>query len=432
MRSNTARQATRPSRAADSAGSVRPTFAHGLPSSMHDVGREVVVAAQQRRADAVGVDRHAEALEVADLLGREAARADDLHALVAGGVERLAHLARPARGSRRSAGSRPSRPTATRSTRRSEVSSRTPQRSSPSASATSIAVVTESFSKSTSTVTFISCAYWLRPRLRGRDRVAAVGRDQRVRHGADAAAAPPRRLRVGRHADRARHVRGPAVARLHEPVVVARREEQDLLAARRPRPPRGRCASRASGAPCSPGRRSRGGRTAGSRPRSSSRSRTARSRRPRSSACTSSASQSSAHSFRTAIASSIPPSTECFFWKTCITTRACLSSRLEQLLREVEVGVRVVARPDAVDGQAEDVRREALARHRRQARAKDSAPRADVRCRGMRATRAYIASAGTAAVMLGASLCMFVLVSAFVAFGSWPGTSRTPRSTRWS
>jgi hypothetical protein len=39
----------------------------------------------------------------------------------------------------------------------------------------------------------------------------------------------------------------------------------------------------------------------------------------------------------------------------------------------------------------------------------------------VQATRAYIASAGTAVVMLGASLCMFVVVSAFVAFGSWPG-----------
>src|SRR3954471_7234824 len=39
----------------------------------------------------------------------------------------------------------------------------------------------------------------------------------------------------------------------------------------------------------------------------------------------------------------------------------------------------------------------------------------------MRATRAYIASAGTAVVMLGASLAMFALVSGFVAFGSWPG-----------
>jgi hypothetical protein len=40
----------------------------------------------------------------------------------------------------------------------------------------------------------------------------------------------------------------------------------------------------------------------------------------------------------------------------------------------------------------------------------------------MRATRAYVASAGTAVVLLGASICMFVLVSALVAFGSWPGT----------
>src|SRR3954468_3226513 len=40
----------------------------------------------------------------------------------------------------------------------------------------------------------------------------------------------------------------------------------------------------------------------------------------------------------------------------------------------------------------------------------------------MRATRAYIAGAGTAVVMLGASLAMLVLVSSFVAFGSWPGS----------
>ena len=39
----------------------------------------------------------------------------------------------------------------------------------------------------------------------------------------------------------------------------------------------------------------------------------------------------------------------------------------------------------------------------------------------MRTTRAYIASAGTAGVMLAASLTVLVVVSAFVAFGSWPG-----------
>jgi len=40
----------------------------------------------------------------------------------------------------------------------------------------------------------------------------------------------------------------------------------------------------------------------------------------------------------------------------------------------------------------------------------------------MRATRAYIASAGTAAVMLGGAICMFALLSAFIAFGAWPGS----------
>lgn len=50
--------------------------------------------------------------------------------------------------------------------------------------------------------------------------------------------------------------------------------------------------------------------------------------------------------------------------------------------------------------------------------------RQSCRCRtgGMRTTKAYIASAGTAGVMLAASLCILVLVSSFVAFGSWPGS----------
>ena len=45
----------------------------------------------------------------------------------------------------------------------------------------------------------------------------------------------------------------------------------------------------------------------------------------------------------------------------------------------------------------------------------------------MRVTKAYVASAGTAVVMLGASVCVFALVSAFVAFGSWPGTTSHTR-----
>src|SRR6185312_2669009 len=59
----------------------------------HDVGREVVLAADQRRTDAVGVDRHSPLLEGPDPLGREAAGDDDLDVLEAVAVERLAYLA---------------------------------------------------------------------------------------------------------------------------------------------------------------------------------------------------------------------------------------------------------------------------------------------------------------------------------------------------
>ena len=45
--------------------------------------------------------------------------------------------------------------------------------------------------------------------------IAAVGGDQRMGNRSLAFAAPPGRLRVGRDADRARHVGAPAVARLH-------------------------------------------------------------------------------------------------------------------------------------------------------------------------------------------------------------------------
>ena len=117
------------------------------------------------------------------------------------------------------------------STSCSEVSSRIPHRSSPSASATSSAVCTESLTKSTSTVTFMSPREAVGELARGQRGVAAVRGDQAVRDGADAATAPPRRLGVGRHADRSGHVRRPAVAGLDEPVVVAGGEVQDRLAA---------------------------------------------------------------------------------------------------------------------------------------------------------------------------------------------------------
>src|SRR5437762_5857635 len=60
---------------------IRPVPAADLraraPVAHHDVGGEVVRATDQRRADAVRVDRDSTLLELADLLAREAARGDD-------------------------------------------------------------------------------------------------------------------------------------------------------------------------------------------------------------------------------------------------------------------------------------------------------------------------------------------------------------------
>ena len=73
--------------------------------------------------------------------------------------------------------------------------------------------------------------------LRCEHGVAAVGGDQRVRDGADAAAAPPGGLGVGGDADlgaadRAGDVRRVAVAGLHAMVVVPGGHEDDGLAVR--------------------------------------------------------------------------------------------------------------------------------------------------------------------------------------------------------
>src|SRR5438874_11519128 len=62
------------------------------PVGEDDVRGEVIRAADERRADAVRVHRHALLFEVADLLDRETARGDDLHPLEPVPVERVAHL----------------------------------------------------------------------------------------------------------------------------------------------------------------------------------------------------------------------------------------------------------------------------------------------------------------------------------------------------
>ena len=130
-----------------------------------------------------------------------------------------------------------------RSTSWPEVSSRTPQSRGPSARATSSAVRTESLSKSTSTTMFMLSRRPLGELRRREHGVAAVRGDQRVRHRADAAAAPPGRLRVGGDADlgadhRAGDVGRVAVAGLHAVVVVARGHEDDRLAVGRLDDPR--------------------------------------------------------------------------------------------------------------------------------------------------------------------------------------------------
>ena len=116
---------------------------------------------------------------------------------------------------------------------RSDVSSRTPHRSSPSASATCSAVAHRVVDEVDEHGHVHVAGVAVGELARGQRRVAAVGRDQRVRHRAHAAAAPPGGLRVRGDADRPGDVRRPAVAGLHQPVVVAGGEEQDRLAARR-------------------------------------------------------------------------------------------------------------------------------------------------------------------------------------------------------
>ena len=211
------------------------------------------------------------------------------------------------------------------------MSSRTPQSRGPSARATSSAVRTESFSKSTRTVmrrssgahsaNFIAASTVLPP-------YAAMSE---CGHGPEPATSPPRRLGVRGHADLgaehgARDVGRVAVARLHAVVVVTGRHEDDRLPVRGLEY-RGRCSSRSGcAARACRGRRSRDGRRPCSRPRSSSPSPTARSGRRRGARGPSSPSQSWEQSLRIAIDSSIPPTIACLRWKSCITTRGCRSS----------------------------------------------------------------------------------------------------------
>src|SRR6185503_3560138 len=76
---------------------VRPEapadLAGRAPVRHHDVAGEIVLPTDQRRPDAVRVDRHAAPLELLDLRHCEAAGGDDPDPLEAVGVERAPHLA---------------------------------------------------------------------------------------------------------------------------------------------------------------------------------------------------------------------------------------------------------------------------------------------------------------------------------------------------
>ena len=204
---------------------------------MHDVRREVVLAADQRRADPVRVDRHRSRRSNAWIFSTvKPPGRDDLHALEAVLVERQPHLAdEPLVDASRVevAHLLPERAVDEQARRvEPDAPEARPQRAGD-VERSSHRVVVEVHEDGDAEV-FVRPVRELRRR---QDGVAAVGSDEGVRHGADAAAAPPRRLRVRGDADlrsehRAGDVRGIPVAGLDAVVVVPRRHEDDRLPVR--------------------------------------------------------------------------------------------------------------------------------------------------------------------------------------------------------
>ena len=188
----------------------RPTFADGWPSVTTMSRGEVVRAADQRRADAVGVDRHAVALELADLLDGEAAGDDDACTRSKPASSSASRTFRTSRGltpvGREVAQLLPERAVDER-LRRVEPHAPEPRPER----------VRDLERRAHRVVLEVDEHRHVhvggRPVgevLRRRDGVAAVRRDQRVRDRAEPAAAPPRRLLVGGDADSVRRRSGPA------------------------------------------------------------------------------------------------------------------------------------------------------------------------------------------------------------------------------
>src|SRR5205823_14376276 len=181
------------------------------------VGREVVLASDQHRADTVRVDRDALTLELADALDVEAAGHHDPDVLEALTVEGLAHLPHdalvhasgvefahllPERAvDQLTRGVEPYAP---------ETLAERPRHLQRGPHAVVLEVHEHDH------VHARALPFGPVDELRrGEDGVTGVGRDQPVRHRADPSPSPPRRLRVRRDADRTGHVRRIAVAGLH-------------------------------------------------------------------------------------------------------------------------------------------------------------------------------------------------------------------------
>ena len=337
----------------------RPAVGH------HHVGREVVLAADQGGAHAVRVHRHAGVLEGADLRRVEAAGDDDAHVAEAGAVERVADVPDELRVH----------------AARVEAAHLRPQRAvdhgvrgvEPHAPQPVAERARDGQGRGHGVVVEVDqdddvrlVADDRREALRRLDGVAAVGRDQPVRHRAVALAAPPRGLRVRRHADGAGDVRRVAVAGLHAVVVVARREVHDRLARAPPRRPRARSWPPACAAPGCPGTPSPGGRTARSRPRWRDAVSQGSMASPSSSARTVEVVPAGTHAPSGAVAARALAQdgdglVHAAEHRPLLLEHLHQHARvvpvdLQDALGEVEVRVRVVALPDLVDGQVEDLR----------------------------------------------------------------------------
>src|SRR5262245_12561248 len=186
-------------------------FGARIPFDPHDVGGEVEAPLEEARPHAVHSHRNAFIFELSDLLDAEAAGDDDLHPLEALAVERPAHVPDELRVDAGGLEETHLRHDGAVDQRLRGVEPHAvealPQ--SPRHGERRFHAVVFEIDERDETDLRI---HELRELERRLDGVAVVGGDQGMRHRADPLRAPPRRLGVGRHADRPGDVGGVAVA----------------------------------------------------------------------------------------------------------------------------------------------------------------------------------------------------------------------------